>query len=482
MRGQKFQSLPDWVKRLSRFDLSLTICTVLLLCISVTYISGIGEQVQGFLADYGSKQLRWIIIGTLACSIIAVIDYNYYGHFWWQIYVFGLLMLVGVLLFGQTINGAKSWIKLGPITLQTAEIAKPCTIVALSWFASQAHRKLSEFWHVIPIIFIGFLPAFLVGLQPDFGSASTFIPITVAVLFVAGIRKRYIIYPILAIAIMTPILYFLLQDHQKKRIDVFVHPISHPLAIARGQKLGEKHELPIKCLERMELMRSPYQYIKELIAIKKLALQKQIEHKEISNILSSKRPDRVLLQAFDKRDIKTEKDTYREKPQVFTTLKQFYLAEGWHARQSLLSIGSGGLKGKGIGNSTQVRLGFLPQTVSTTDSLYAVIAEEGGFAMGTLVILLELGLFISALRIACYAQNTFGKYMAISIAVLFLYHTYINVGMAMGVAPLIGIPLPFISYGGSSIVSAMICIGILQSIYIHRKGIESAEKLKELKD
>ena len=481
MRGQKFQSLPDWVKRLSRFDLSLTLCTVCLLIISVTYINGIGEQVQGFLANYGTKQIQWIVVGGIACTIIAVIDYNYYGHFWWQIYVFGLIMLVSVLLFGQTINGAKSWIKLGPITLQTAEIAKPCTIVALSWFASQAHRKLSEFWHVIPVICIGFLPAFLVGLQPDFGSASTFIPVTVAVLFVAGIRKRYIIYPILAIAIMTPILYFLLQDHQKKRIDVFVHPVSHPVAIARGKKLGEKNELPIKCMERMELMRSPYKYIDELITIKKIALANGIEHKKISPILTSRRPDKTLLQEFKNKNITITKDLYKEKPDVFTSLKQFYLAEGWHARQSLLSIGSGGLNGKGIGNSTQVRLGFLPQTVSTTDSLYAVIAEEGGFRMGTLVILLELGLFLSAFRIACYAQNAFGKYMAISIAVLFLYHTYINVGMAMGVAPLIGIPLPFISYGGSSIVSALICIGILQSIYIHRKGIESAEKLKELK-
>ena len=481
MRGQKFQSLPEWIKRLSLLDIGLTICTVALLIISVTFISAIGEQVQGFLAGYGTKQLRWIIIGTVVCIAIAVTDYNYYGHFWWQIYVFGLLMLIAVLLFGQTINGAKSWIKLGPITLQTAEIAKPTTAVALAWFASQAHRKLSEFWHVIPVIVIGFLPAFLVGLQPDFGSASTFIPTTVAVLFVAGIRKRYIIYPILAIAIMTPILYFLLQDHQKKRIDVFVQPVAHPIAIARGKKLGDKNELPPAAMEKMQKMRSPYKFVTTLIDIKKIALAKGLEHKTIEEILNSKRPDTLLKKALDKRKIPFSKEETSFNADAFVSLKQFYLAEGWHARQSLLSIGSGGLKGKGLGNSTQVQLGFLPQTVSTTDSLYAVIAEEGGFILGTLVILLELGIFICAMRIACYAKNDFGKYMAIAIAVLFLYHTYINVGMAMGVAPLIGIPLPFISYGGSSIVSALICIGILQSIYIHREAIESAEKLKDLK-
>ena len=480
MRGQKFNALPAWVKRLSRFDLPLTICTALLLFISVTYIHGVGEQVQGFLADYGAKQIRWIVIGTILSLIIAAVDYNYFGHFWWQIYLFGIFMLISVLLFGQTINGAKSWIKVGSITLQTAEIAKPTTVIALAYFASQAHRKLSEFWHVIPVIFIGFFPAFLVGLQPDFGSASTFIPITIAVLFVAGIRKRYIIYPIIAIAIMTPALYFMLQDHQKKRIDVFIHPVSHPIAIARARKLGEKNELPIPCLEKMEHMRSPYKYINELILIKKTALQKNIEYKKIPKILNSTRPDKTFIHELKKNKTPLTKEEYHPNTNSFVSLKQFYLAEGWHARQSILSIGSGGLKGKGIGNSTQVRLGFLPQTVSTTDSLYAVIAEEGGFIIGSFVILLQLGLFVSALRIACYAQNPFGKYMAISISVLFLYHTYINVGMAMGVAPLIGIPLPFISYGGSSIVSALICIGILQSIYIHRKGIESADKLTEL--
>ena len=218
-----------------------------------------------------------------------------------------------------------------------------------------------------------------------------------------------------------------------------------------------------------------------MIQIKKTALTKGVELKALPDILNSKRPDAVLKSALEKRKISFTKEEVTFPKDAFVTLKQFYLAEGWHARQSLLSIGSGGLKGKGLGNSTQVQLGFLPQTVSTTDSLYAVIAEEGGFVLGTLVILLQLGIFIFAIRIACYAKNDFGKYMAIAIAVLFLYHTYINIGMAMGVAPLIGIPLPFVSYGGSSIVSALICIGILQSIYIHREAIESAEKLKDLK-
>ena len=108
MRGQKFQSLPDWVKRLSRLDLGLAICTAALLLISVTFISGVGEQVQGFLASYGTKQIRWIIIGAIICVLIAVTDFNYFGHFWWQIYLFGVLMLIAVLIFGHTINGAKS--------------------------------------------------------------------------------------------------------------------------------------------------------------------------------------------------------------------------------------------------------------------------------------------------------------------------------------------------------------------------------------
>jgi rod shape determining protein RodA len=481
MRGQKLQSLPDWTKRLLRMDFILLGLVGALLAISIIYIQGIGRNIgAGSLGTYGIKQAVWAFAGFGIACTIAVIDYKIWGRYWVQIYAFGILSLIAVLIFGITLNNATSWIKIGPITLQPSEIAKPCTIVALAWVASQTQRKMSDFWQIIPVIIIGVLPILLIGMQPDMGSGSTFIPTTAAVLFTAGIKKRVIFYPLTCVIIMSPLVYFMLAPHQKNRIDVFIHPISHPIALKRSASLIEEEKLHPKSLETMQKMRNPLQYTEALVNLLEIAKKNQLNPEVLPDLFGSTRPDLKLKYLLKKQSIILEEGVIPSTPHAFVTLRQFYLDAGWHAKQSLLSIGSGGFKGKGLGKSTQVKLGFLPQTVSTTDSIFAVIAEEGGFIMGTVIILLQVGVFLCCIRISSYASNTFGKCMALGIGALFLYHIYINVGMAMNVAPILGIPLPFLSYGGSSVVAAMVSIGILQSIYVHREESQSEQSLKGL--
>jgi rod shape determining protein RodA len=144
---------------------------------------------------------------------------------------------------------------------------------------------------------------------------------------------------------------------------------------------------------------------------------------------------------------------------------------GWHQYQAELAVGSGGMYGKGYLHGTQSMLGFLPET--HTDFIFSVIAEETGFAGALAVIVLYTFLLFSALRAAIFARDDFGLYLAVGIAVIIFTHSVVNIGMSIRLMPVTGLPLPLLSYGGTFIVNTMIYLGILQSIYAHRrKGAE----------
>ena len=142
--------------------------------------------------------------------------------------------------------------------------------------------------------------------------------------------------------------------------------------------------------------------------------------------------------------------------------------DDWNALQSLLAVGAGGVWGKGIGNGTQNALGFLPKKVAPTDFIFSVIAEEAGFAGSFVLIILFAILLFLAIYIAAKARDEFGKYLATAIAALYCTHIFINIGMTIQLMPIIGIPLPCVSYGGAVMIMTLSSVGILQSIYIHR--------------
>lgn len=144
----------------------------------------------------------------------------------------------------------------------------------------------------------------------------------------------------------------------------------------------------------------------------------------------------------------------------------------WNLRQSLISIGSGGFWGKGYGSGLQAQLGYLPRSVSTNDFIFSVVGEEGGFLVAFSVLTLLILLVFNTLRIASLSHDRFGKYLAVAIAVFFLVHTTVNIGMTLGLMPITGVPLPFLSYGGSFLLVCCILQGIVQSIYIRRRNLQ----------
>ena len=163
-------------------------------------------------------------------------------------------------------------------------------------------------------------------------------------------------------------------------------------------------------------------------------------------------------------------DYQKERILVFFNPERDPLNQGWTSRQTLLSVGSGGFYGKGLLQGTQNTLGFLPQSVSNSDLIFSVIAEESGFVGSLAMISVYVLLIFSMMRTAFLAKDQFGYFFASGAAMLFFEHLYINIGMNIRLMPITGIPLPLISYGGSFMLSSMICLGILQSIYMRRNN------------
>ncbi|OGV48232.1 MAG: rod shape-determining protein RodA [Lentisphaerae bacterium GWF2_52_8] len=169
------------------------------------------------------------------------------------------------------------------------------------------------------------------------------------------------------------------------------------------------------------------------------------------------------------------KDYQKERIMAFLDPDHDPKGSGWNQLQAELAVGSGGLWGKGYMQGTQNTLGFLPQTVSNTDFIFSVIAEETGFAGSLLVVSMYAMLVLSACRTAVFACDSFGRYIAIGIAAIFFTHSIINIGMSVRLMPVTGVPLPLISYGGTFLLSTMVALGILQSVYAHGRAVRASE-------
>ena len=159
----------------------------------------------------------------------------------------------------------------------------------------------------------------------------------------------------------------------------------------------------------------------------------------------------------------------KERIKVFLSDEYASSDSGWNKLQAQVAVGSGGLRGKGYLKGTQNMLGFLPRTVAPTDFIFCVIAEEAGFMGSISVVILYLILLIRCLRSAWRASDEFGRMLALGISTLLFFHIFINIAMTIGLLPITGLPLPLMSYGGSFMISTLVSLGIIQSIYQRRK-------------
>ena len=355
-------------KRIAKnMEWSILICTILLVVIGLFAIYSANYSVS---SDEFVKQIVWIAISIPFLVAFIMVDYDLISKISPVLYVLILGALVGV-LFTTPISGATSWFTFGNFSIQPSEFAKVFVILflalAMSMIKRRGPKEINRPTRLLILLAIMAVPLLLIVKQPDYGTAMAFMFAFIFMLFTGGLGKRYIIPAVLILIIAVPLLYaFVLPEHAKKRLDVFMNPELDP----RGS--------------------------------------------------------------------------------------------GYNLTQSKLAIGAGELLGMGYLKGNQTQLGFLYP--KSTDFIFSVIGEEMGFIIAAVVIVLYVILITKILQVSKTAKDDLGSLICAGIAGIFLFHMIENIGMTMGLLPITGVPLPFVSYGGSSMLSNFLMIALVLNI------------------
>jgi len=356
--------------QLKRFDVILFILMVLLIIFGLVIQYSLSLAVEGGSTGNFSKQCILALIGLILFLIVFLTDFRLVHSSAYVIYFITILLLIGVLFFGQIFRGVQGWLNFGFFNFQPAELAKLTAIIILAKFWQEARLPV-RLKHLL-ISFILILPLiFFIIRQPDLGSALMIIILWFSVLFLVDKNKKHFIsLLIILIIVVSSSWLFFLQDYQKDRILTYINPQGDPL-------------------------------------------------------------DR-----------------------------------GYQITQSIVAVGSGQIIGRGFGLGPQSQLRFLP--AGETDFIFAVLAEEFGFVGCLLLLGIYVGLFYRLIRLARTVYDNFGLILILGTTLCIFFQAFINIGMNIGLVPVVGVPLPFVSYGGSSLLISIISIGLVESVVTHQ--------------
>ena len=371
-----------------------------------------------FSQKYG-RQLIWISISFLIAIFILFFDWKFFEGFAYLIYILSLLILIGVLFWGIEVNGAKSWLDFGFVRIQPAEFAKVGCCLAIAKFLSGLNMSLKKMKYKVIAALLILSPIILIILQIDTGSAivySTFI----IVLYRFGLPSNLLI-----VTIVTSILFITSIIVSKIILIIILSIIAVFFFIISSRKIRELIIISI-------LLSACIGFIYSV----DYAFENILEPHHVSRI-------KVLLGQ--------ESD-----PQ----------GSGYNVNQSMIAIGSGGFLGKGFLNGTQTKFNFVPE--QSTDFIFCTIGEEWGFIGSTFLLLLYLLFLLRLLYLAERQRSVFSMVFGYGVVSIFFFHIAINIAMTIGLAPVIGIPLPFISYGGSSLWSFTILLFIFLNLDSYR--------------
>ena len=361
-------------KLVRNIDVGVVLSALALIFVGFIAIASSSGLLMGGSTGRLKVQIAAFFIGIIAILVIMLFDYNTFADWDKPIIVINILLLLSVFAFGVSRSGSLSWIILGPVSFQPAEIAKIGFILVFAKHLASRKDKLKTIPQIIPSLIYMAVPIGLILKQPDFGTALVFIFISFFMLFEAGISYKLIAGAVGSVVALFPILWiFFFQNYQKNRILTFLNPELDPMG------------------------------------------------------------------------------------------------SGYHVIQSKIAIGSGLFSGKGIFQGTQNNLGFIP--ARQTDFIFSVLGEEVGFIGCVIVILLFMILLYRVMYVARVSKNDYGTLVCTGIMAMFLFHILENIGMTIQLMPVTGIPLPFISYGGSSLLANMIALGIVLNIGMRRQVI-----------
>jgi len=290
------------------------------------------------------------------------------------VYALGVLLLVGVELFGVTVKGAQRWLNLGVVTIQPSEIMRLALPMMLAWYFHKREGQIRTLDFIVAATLVA-VPVVLIVHQPDLGTALLVLAAGFFVIFFAGLPWKWLIAMGLAGLAFLPVAWTLMHDYQRQRVLTLIDPMTDPLG------------------------------------------------------------------------------------------------KGFHTLQAMIAIGSGGVFGKGWMQGTQTHLEFIPER--TSDFIFAVYSEEFGLVGNIVLLALFLALVVRALSIALGAATLFGRLLAGAIALIIFTYCFVNMGMVSGILPVVGVPLPFMSYGGTALVTLGMACGMLMSIQRHRKLVQT---------
>ena len=386
-----------------RIDLLMAFCLFgLMLFGSIFILSASVEQYEtnDLVDTYFFRQVIFYFFGILIGFLFIIIDYHKLSGYAQTFYWATILLLILVLIpgVGEVRFGARRWFDLGITLIQPSEFAKLAFIFALADFLTRPNEEMLMPGVFFKAIGMTALPFLLILKQPDLGSSLVFFPIGTAMMFVAGVRLRFLIkflsfFSILAVFVVLNALYapndwrIPLNEYQRHRLLVYFN-----------KDFASADATPAERRQAQKLQRS-----------------------RTHNI-----------------------------------------------RQAEISVGSGGLIGKGWGQGPQTRLGYLPKGVAHNDFIFSVISEETGFLGSMAVLSLYAILLLKGMQIADQARDRLGKLLAVGVVAMIFCHVFVNIGMHLRLMPVTGIPLPLLSYGGSSVLSSLMAIAVLQNVKTHR--------------
>lgn len=347
----------------------LAAIAALLLVGLITLYSASGESVSRIFG-----QLANIFVALTVMWIAANIPPHYIQRLALPVYLFGLLLLISVALFGEVVNGARRWLHVGVTRIQPSELMKVAVPLALAWYFDryEAVLKLRDFAVGAVMLLV---PVLLIAKQPDLGTALIITAAGCYVIFLAGLSWKVMVGLVAAAAASLPLLWSVMHDYQRQRILTLLDPNEDPLGA------------------------------------------------------------------------------------------------GYHTIQATIALGSGGFFGKGWLRGTQAHLDFLPER--STDFIFAVFSEEFGLFGNLVLVTLFLFVIGRGLFITFNASTLFTRLVAGAITLTFFTYVFVNMGMVSGLLPVVGVPLPLISYGGTSLVSILFAMGILMSIHTHKRLVKS---------
>ncbi len=444
------------------------------------------DQASMFSADeFSGKQLRWIGLSLLLGMVILLVDARMYETYAYPVY-FGILILLAITPFvAHDIKGSHSWISFGSMSLQPAEFAKFATALALAkLFSSYQFRLNAKAGNYAKALAIIFMPVVLILLQNETGSALTFMALFF-VMYREGMSGLVLFAAVFAVVI-------------------FVVGIKYTETMVMGMPAGQFAVLVIVMIVTVGMA---FFYGRRYVVARNLlfgylALGVVLAAISITGIDIPALP--FLLAAIGIACVYVCLDAIKtHRPRLYVTVASAVFGvvflfsvgaafnhlqphqqmrikvvlgmvedlrdAGYNVNQSKIAIGSGGFFGKGFLNGTQTKLKYVPE--QHTDFIFCTIGEEEGFVGAMFVTLLFLGLILRVLKIGERQPTTFGRVYAYCVASYFIFHFCINIGMVIGLCPVIGIPLPFFSYGGSSLWGFTILLFILLKIDAVRKNI-----------